>query len=169
MDVNVNVGRWDLVRFNFATLFKVRANLVMFLMIWAMAILIMLHEYDWSLSGLNIPVALLITFVLAVAGSLFFFTFIMIWMVLTVTEKSGWIGEHRFLVEDRGIREVTSASDSLHMWESIHDVQLAAKMLMIRVTQFTFLLLPKRGFDDPEQFEPFCAEVTKRWRDSQRA
>ena len=166
MYVQVNVGRWDLVRFNIATLFKVRANLVFFLMFWVMVILIMLQKSGWSLSGINIPVALLITFLLAVAGSLFFFTFIMAWMLLTVTEKSGWIGRHKFSIEDRGIREVTKANDSVHMWESIHDVQLASKMLMVRVTQFTFLLLPKRGFDDPEQFEPFCSEVRARWQEA---
>lgn len=55
------------------------------------------------------------------------------------------------------------------MWESIHDVQLAAKMMIVRMTQFTFLLLPKSGIDDPEQFEPFCSEVTKRWEKLRRA
>ena len=123
MVVNVNVGRWDLLRFNLATLFKIRANLIMFLMFCAMVILIMLQKSGWSLANVNIPVALLVTFVLAVAGSLFFFAFIMVWMLLTVTEKSGWIGRHRFSIEDRGIREVTQANDSIHMWESIHDVR----------------------------------------------
>jgi len=164
--VDVNVGRFDLLRFNFATLFRIRANLVMFLMLWALVIIVVLREFDWSISNVNVPIALALTFVAALGAFLFFFGFMLVFMLLTVTEKSGWIGSHRFSIEERGIREVTQANDSVHMWESILDVRLAAKMLMVRVNQFNFFLLPRHGFSDPKQFEPFCAEVIRRWRDS---
>jgi hypothetical protein len=164
--VDVTVGRLDLLRFNLATLFRIRANLIMFLMLWALIVVIVLKEFDWSVSDMNIPLALALTFVGALAAFLFLFGFMLIFMLLTVTKKSGWIGNRSFSIEDRGIREVTQANDSIHMWESILDVREAAKMLMVRVNQFNFFLLPRHGFGDPDQFEPFCAEVMKRWRDS---
>ena len=166
MTVDVTVGRFDLLLFNLATLFRIRANLIMFLLIWALTLVVVLKEFDWSASNLNIPMALALTFLGAVAAFLFFFAFMLVFMLLTVNEKSGWIGHHSFSIEDRGIREITQANDSIHMWESILDVRQAANMLMVRVNQFNFFLLPKHGFEEPTQYEPFCAEVMKRWQDS---
>ena len=165
--VDVNVNRWDLMRFNFATIFRIRANLVMFGIFWAIVVFGYMVESDWSLANANIFVAMILTFLTAFVGFLVFFVILMAFTLLSVTEKSGWIGRHQFSIEEQGIRQVTEANDSLHSWESVNDVRQAAGMLMVRVSQYNFFLMPKHGFADPRMYDSFCAEVTKRWRASQ--
>lgn len=167
MVVDVNVKRLDLVRFNFATLFRIRANLVMLGLFWVVIVFGFLTGSGWSLADINIVLALVLSLFMAAVVFLGFFVFLMTFTLLSVTDKSGWIGRRRYSVEDKWIREVTQANDSLYAWGSVNDVREAAGMLMVRVSQYNFLLAPKHGFTDPGMYDSFCADVKKRWREAQ--
>ena len=72
MTVDVTVGRLDLIRFNLSTIFKIRANWVMFFLLWAFVISVVLFESEQPLSEINYLLLIALTFVVAAGAFVLF-------------------------------------------------------------------------------------------------
>ena len=164
MKVDVTVGRLDLVRFNISTLFKIRANWVMFLLAWAFVFVIVVANTEGDFLGLNIGYLILTTLLMSVCWFIVFYMLLMLWTIIVIGRKSGWIGPKTFSIEDAGLRESTESGETLQKWSSIKNIMISGRMMLIQRNQIEFFLIPEKGFDDQSQFEPFSALVMERWK-----
>jgi len=162
-EIVVDVTRFDLVRFNFATLFRIRANWIMLGLIWVFAVLSFLSKNGWTISASSAPLAIGFSVVAAIVGFFFLFSFMMVFTMLSFSKKSGILGKRKFVIEVSGLREVTEATNAVYRWSAILDVLSTKNMLMVRLNQFQFFLIPRDGMDSPLEFDAFCDEVRRKW------
>ncbi|HBS06768.1 MAG TPA: hypothetical protein DEA96_17495 [Leptospiraceae bacterium] len=87
--------------------------------------------------------------------------------VIVVGHQPGILGEHEYLIEEEGLRERTSANDTLHRWPSISYVSTGNVRSYIGTGGAGAHIIPARCFssyDEPMQFDVVKAE----WQEKKR-
>jgi YcxB-like protein len=80
-------------------------------------------------------------------------------MLFNIGKKSGVLGSHQFELLQEGLRESTSVNESLQRWESIVEIKVYGDLLLIRINNYLFHVIPKRSFKNQIEFESFYQEA----------
>jgi len=80
-------------------------------------------------------------------------------MLFNVGKKSGVLGSHQFELLPEGLRESTSVNESLQRWESIVEIKVYGKFLLLRINSYLFHVIPQRAFKNQTEFERFYQEA----------
>ena len=75
--------------------------------------------------------------------------------------SAGILGAHKYTFEAGGLREETTANDSLIKWGGAAQVRWVGELLVIRISPFQFHIVPRESFGTREQCDAF-------WRSAQR-
>ena len=164
MKVTVDIRRSDLVRLNLAMLFRIPANLYVFLFLWAIVFLAGRYGGDLSPPEIGLVTIVVTTFFMAVVAFLAITFVSTLFATLGATRKSGVLGKHTYTIEEGGLRELTDANDTLNKWTSIHKVLKAGDAILVQINWYLFHVIPRRGFDDAEQYQAFFDECAGRWK-----
>ncbi len=71
----------------------------------------------------------------------------------------GLLGEHVFTIKHEGLREETSANDTLIRWGGAHDLHRTDGFILIGTSPVMFHVLPRRSFASQAAFEAFWAAI----------
>lgn len=74
---------------------------------------------------------------------------------LRATAKAGMLGRHVFEIRPDGLRESTSANETLHQWSGLLGLERQKSYLLIRITPMNFHVLPARAFANPAACDAF--------------
>lgn len=148
----------DLLRFHLATLFRIKANLYLFIFIWALVLVVIWagHRDDsgdaWTVDSLiaSLPMAIG-AFTLFFSGLLFF--------ALLGAVKNGIAGRYTYGIEVDGFRYITDRTNSITKWTGIDSARITGSTIYIRISAFQFCLLPQRVFETKEHFEQFYEQL----------
>ena len=163
MTVTVDIRRLDLAWLNLIMLFRIPANLYVFLFLWVIVFLSTRYGRDLGppdpvlATGIATFLITVVVFLgILVASSLF--------TVLSATAKSGILGRHTYTIEEEGLREVTDANDTLNKWSSIHRILKAGDSIFVQINWYLFHVIPRRSFDSSEQYQEFFDQCVSRWK-----
>jgi hypothetical protein len=67
----------------------------------------------------------------------------------------GVLGTHTYSFQPDGLRERTTANDTLIRWGGVQDVHRIGELIVIRISPALYHVLPRRSFDTPEAYERF--------------
>jgi len=82
-------------------------------------------------------------------------------IILGSGHSPGILGPHKYTFQADGLREETSANDTLIKWGGAKQVRWFGELLVIRVSPFHFHIVPRACFDTPDECDAF-------WRSAQR-
>ena len=162
MQVDVNVTRGDIVRFNVSKMFRLKSNL---LLLGIMILIVGLGAWDGMRDGgqgVDILILLGVALVGGMLGFFVVFTFATIFVLLSSTARSGTLGAHTYSIDERGFREATPANESLNYWHSIGKVEKGRSAISMEIAPWLFHVLPRRDFESDVAYESFFAEIQSR-------
>ena len=165
MTVTVDIRRMDLARLNLTMMFRIRANLYVFLFLWAIVFVSTRYGGDTDLSLVAVGLA---TFVMTIVVFLAIAIVSGLFTILGASDRSGVLGRHTFTIEDSGLREVTEANETLNKWSAIHRVLQSGNSIVIQINWYLFHVIPRRGFDTTEQYQAFFEQCMAHWKAASR-
>ena len=153
--VAVTLTRWDLVRFHL----RLSTSLSLTWRRWLVAAVCVGVFVVWN-NGVPttaisvVATVVLITFVLAAFGVLGLVVSVCV-AALWAGASSGVLGTHTYSFESGGLRERTTANDTLITWGGVRDVHRIGELIVIRISPALYHVLPRRCFDTREAYERF--------------
>lgn len=160
MKITAEITRKDLALLNIYLLPRLKANWIFLgVMILIIAIFLAITKSPSDISGYC---ALAIGSVFGgLGGVIIGFIINIIMMLLTVGKKSGVLGIHHYELLPEGIKESTTANESLQRWGAIVTVRIHGNYLLFRVNNYLFHVIPKRAFESEENFMSFYSEAVR--------
>jgi len=83
-------------------------------------------------------------------------------LVVTAPRRPGVLGEHLFLLEEEGLREITRTNDSLQKWLGIRAIRKTKHFALVHISDYLFHVIPRRSFVRGEDYEDFVGELSRR-------
>jgi hypothetical protein len=87
-----------------------------------------------------------------------FLVFLVLFVLLS-SRSPGLLGEHVFSLELDGLRETTSANDTLLRWGGVHGLHRTGGAIFIGISPMVFHVLPRRFFAWQAAFDAFWAAI----------
>ena len=162
MDVEINVTRGDIVRFNVAKLFRLKSNLVVLVV---SLVIVGAGVWKGAVAGGQDVDWFVVLAVTAVGGGLLFAAivlFSLVFVLISSTAQNGVVGKHTYTIEEGGLREVTQANDSLNFWPAIRKVDKSRTAISVEIAPWLFHVLPRREFESDQAYEAFFNELRSR-------
>jgi len=78
---------------------------------------------------------------------------------LTVNERAGVLGKHRYTLRHDGLFELTQANESLHKWSSIESVLKTKNWILVRINHYLFHIIPRRFFVSQLDSDRFADQI----------
>ena len=158
MQVELNVTRSDITRFNLSKMFRLRSHLQLVAIIFAGVSFFAWRkaarlggDIDWVLVAIS-----------SAGGFAAIFVFSLVFILLNSNTKSGVLGTHTYTIEDAGLRERTEANDTLNYWPAIQKIDRTKTAITIQINAWLFHVLPRRAFDGQEQYDAFYEALNER-------
>lgn len=162
MQVEVDITRGDIARFNFSKLFVLKANLIALGISYLLAIVVSFSgartsdgEFVWQAFLIMAGIGGIVIFLAIFVCSLVF-------VLLNSTMANGVLGKHTFSIDDAGLRERTDANDTLNYWHAIRNVRKSRTVIFVETAPWLFHILPRRDFESDEAFDAFFSEIDAR-------
>lgn len=153
MQVAFSLTRRDIVHLNWHLFWRRSGNIV-----FAAALIYFFYQTVNHVSKVTLAYvasSFAVSVLGAIAISLLWFGIGVVFVLLRSTVRKGTLGEHRYELTDNGIREVTVANDSLHLWGAIKNIAKSNGYIRLQVTRSLFHVIPLRAFAKPEDFDAF--------------
>ena len=164
MQVKLNVTRRDIAWFNVSKLFRLKSNLIVFAFVLLVASIASWRgavSEGGEISWLVVAIGSLVG---SVAGFAAIFLFSLVFVLLGSTIKSGVLGEHTYIIEETGLRELTQANDTLNYWPAIQKIEKSRTSILVQINAWLFHVLPRRAFDSDVEFDAFYNALKSRWQ-----
>lgn len=158
MQVELNVTRGDITRFNLSRLFRLRSHLQLMAIILAGVAFFAWRKAERS--GGEIDWALVV--ISSAGGFAAIFVFSLVFILLNSNTKSGVLGKHIYTIENTGLREQTKANDTLNYWSAIQKIEKTKSAITVQINAWLYHILPRRAFDGQDQFDAFYEALSRR-------
>ena len=161
MKKEVDLSKWDLIKYNFFVLPRSISHLRTLLFIWLIIVFV-----NWSSNSSN-PVDsfgiddVLGAFPVAIIAFLLWYVAVLSYAISGVHE-SGMTGNTTYTIEDDGFRYVTESTNSITRWENIGKVGIVGGMIYVELSSIEFRLLPRHQFSTDSEFQAFHDEIASR-------
>lgn len=80
---------------------------------------------------------------------------------LIAEPPKGMLREHRVVIDENGLTEITDLNTSLYAWQGIGRTKELPHFYFIEITLSGGLMIPKRCFPDPAELERFIETVER--------
>jgi YcxB-like protein len=168
MQVLTTVTRGDVIRLNLAMAFRLQTCLRLFLFfLFVSALLLWLVVLERG-TDVNLLAFVAAATAMSLAWCLVWLLICIGCILVNTTAKSGMLGEHRITIEERGLREVTVANDSLHFWPAIRRIEKSGRAMYIEISPWQYFILPQRDFASSDEYDRFY-ELAQHNMESARA
>lgn len=150
--IRVQLTRWDLVAFNLSVTPRLRVTWV----VWTLIALVMttvqlaVGSADWVAAGIVSALG-------ATVASLFGFAVSLVLVLVTANSANGVLGEHVYTFQADGLREQTSANDTVVKWGGASAMRRTGSFILISVAPALFYVLPRRHFASAAEYDAFWA------------
>ena len=158
MQVELDVTRRDIVWLNVTKLFRLKPNLNLLVIILLGVSFFAWRKSVWS----GVEIDWILVFISSLAAFLGIFLISLVFMLLGSTAKSGVVGLHKFTIEDAGLREQTSANDTLNYWSGIKKIEKTRAAINVQINPWLFYVMPRRAFGSNEKFDAFFDALVSR-------
>ena len=155
MNVELEITRGDIVWFNISRVFQLRSHLTIF----AIAFAFSAYLHRGTTDGAEFLISSLIG---AVYGFMAVFVMSMAWVLMQAASEPGVLGRHSYSIEDDGLRVRTDAADVLNYWHSIKSADKSRRAIVLEVSGWSYLTLPRRSFENDAQYDAFFSELELR-------
>lgn len=164
--VEINITRWDLGLLNLRIMIFSKVS-------WTTGVILAL-VISWPIvTGHNPPDTFLEgTILLFLLGS-FLIAYVLFWAALSAllaivaaNKRSGVLGHHHYEILDEGLRESTTANDSLLRWQGIHALKQLESYLLVFQTPHLVHVLPRRCFEHPADFVMFGSVIREKTKEA---
>lgn len=168
MKITVHLTRFDLIALNWQLLFKLRANLYFMLALWTFFFVMMLTDAK-SFSVGSIGVAAVAALVGVVVAMVICITINSLLVLVLPRKNRGILGRHDISLSPTEFREATDVNDSSYRWNGIPRIFTLRRCLIVQVTFYSAIPVPRRAFDSEQAYEAFCAYAEEAWRNARLA
>jgi hypothetical protein len=155
--VVTTVSRWDLVKLNFLVTPSLPSTWI------SLGFVAMLTCGVWvTKEGIPITArAFLVLLIAVVLATAVFFAFLLVFSLglVLLSPSRGVLGEHLFSVQSDGLREQTTANDTLIKWGGAQDLVRTSAFILIRVAPALCHVLPRRNFVSQSEFDTFWISI----------
>ncbi len=162
MQVEVTVTRRDIARFNLSKLFRLKSNLIVLAFAYFVVGMGAMKGATSDGQGVDWVVFLVVTLL---GGTLLFGAIVivsLIFVLISSNSQNGVVGPHTYTIEERGLRELTKANDTLNFWSAIRKVDKSSTAISVEIAPWLFHVLPRREFESDEAYEAFFREIRSR-------
>jgi len=159
--VRVDITRWDLVTLNLAITPRLRSTWLAWGFVAACAggIEIAADGYPTTARAwFGMVTAMLLV---ATVFSTVMFGITLCAILFMSGTANGVIGEHIYVFTDHGLREQTSANDTLIRWNGVRDVRRTSRFILIGVSPALYHVLPRRCFESAAKYDEFWRAVRR--------
>lgn len=164
--VTVDVTREDYWKFNLFGLMTVRA--LRRTLIFNMSAMPVLSFIVLLIFGIAKDIPIFISLVLAIIiGALLdlLILYITKMRIMKMPEKkSGILGEHTIIIDEKGIDETSVIGDVSYIWTSISSIEQNKDYIFIFVSNLSGHIIPKRYFASEEEANEFYQLAMKYWK-----
>ncbi|MGB5989276.1 MAG: YcxB family protein [Marinifilaceae bacterium] len=77
-------------------------------------------------------------------------------------DKGGILGERKYLIEDKGFREISNSSETLTNWNGIKEIQESKDHYYLFVDKIAAYIIPKRSFFNGTEEEEFINTINEK-------
>lgn len=158
MQIELNVTRGDIARFNVSKMLRLRSNLQLFAIIF-----VGVTFFAWrDAVDAGGEVNWILVLISSVGGFAIVFLFALIFVLLNSNTKSGVLGVHTYTIEDTGLREQTAANDTLNYWTAIQKIEKNKNAITVQINAWLYHVMPRRAFDGQTQYDAFYDALKER-------
>ncbi len=162
MQVEVDITRGDIVRFNLSKLFVLKSNLVTLAFAYLIATIVSFAGARTSDGEFVWQAFLIVAGIGGMAMFLAIFVCSLVFVMINSTMATGVIGKHTFSIDDAGLRERTDANDTLNYWHALRKARKSRTMIFVETAPWLFYILPRRDFESDEAYDAFFNEIRSR-------
>jgi hypothetical protein len=159
--VKVHLTRWDLVAFNLLLTPRLRSTWIVCATIGLILVLLLVVSRGVPTSGVE---WLAIAIGAAVGATAFLgvgFLISIVFVLSTSSASNGILGEHTYSFEADGLREQTSANDTLIKWGGARDVRRLGAFVLINISPALYHVIPRRCFASSNEYDEFWAKAQR--------
>ena len=147
---------------------RLRTNIISFLIIW-IGVIIFFLAFGNRPGSLEKWLSFIITCgFITVAYKIFVMFCLMIFAFITSTKKSGAIGEHQYKIKEDWLFHRTKVREILLKWRSIKSIWKDDLFIIVKIKRYLFLAIPKKDFSSSTQFNRFYQDLTDQWSEKKK-
>ena len=165
--IRVRLTRWDLIGFNLLLTPRFRATWVVWTTIALVVAVAQLAFGGVPKSTAGWIAAAIVGVLAATAASVVGFIISLVFVLVTSGSANGVLGEHVYSFQADGLREQTSANDTVVKWGGARDAHRIGAFILINVGPALFHVLPRRCFASAAEYDAFW-EMTQRLKPVRR-
>lgn len=157
MSVTTRISRWDLLTFNLLVTPRVGATWILFGVVATVVCVTSVVTQGLPTT----PRAVFVLFVSIAFAAIAFAVLLLLFILgfVLLSPGQGLLGEHVYSVEADGVREQTSANDTLIKWGGAQELVRTSAFILIRIAPALFHVLPRRSFTSQVEFDEFWQRI----------